>query len=770
VPLTPRTRLGPYEIVALLGAGGMGEVYRARDPRLGRDVALKVLPEALALSPDRLARFEREAKTVAGLNHPNIVVLHSIEEHDGIRFLTMELVEGQSLDRHLTTGGLPLARVLELGTALAEALAAAHEKGVVHRDLKPANVIVTQDGRLKVLDFGLAKLASANPDPAAIPGPAATHAPTMTGPLTSEGAVLGTVPYMAPEQIRGEVVDARGDLFALGIVLYELATGVRPFTGKTSADIGSAILRDTPRPLRSIRAELPRDFERIIDRCLEKNPRLRAQSALDVANELRRLATPGRTQESLDDRPSLVVLPFANLNRDPENEYFSDGLTEEVIADLARIQGLRVISRTSAMRLKGADKDLATLTRELSVRYALEGGVRKAGNDLRITVRLVDAQSDAPLWSEKYSGTLEDVFAIQERVSRSIADSLRVQLTAEEDRHRKARPTPNAYAFDTYLRTRRDIWSFVPERMERARLELTRALEVVGEDPFLHAGLALVSWQYLNAGISADPRYLAEAEKHARKVMELDPDGAQGPRLLGLICAQNRDLVGEVRYLQRAYEIDPHDSHGAAWVAFAWTFAGQPHRTRPIFEKLLAVDPHFDYLLFGMTFDAYLSGDLERAERYAEQSRRLSPDYPLLPLMMAQIFASNGQIERAVRFVEDHAPRADAHPLATLAHIFKHALLGEAAAMDALSTDTWLEKVWNDSQYTHALAQANAIVGRNDQALHWLQRATHSLIHYPFLSEHDRLLDNLRADDRFVRLLESVRVRWERFERDVASG
>src|SRR5437867_8984425 len=332
----------------------MGEVYRARDPRLGRDVALKVLPEALALSPDRLARFEREAKTVAGLNHPNIVVLHSIEEHEGIRFLTMELVEGQSLDQHLTSGGLPVARVLELGTALAEALAAAHEKGVVHRDLKPANVIVTQEGRLKVLDFGLAKLATATP------GPAGAHAATLTAPLTSEGAVLGTVPYMAPEQIRGEALDARSDLFALGIVLYELATGVRPFTGETSADVGSAILRDTPRPPRSIRAELPRDFERIVDRCLEKNPRLRAQSALDVANELRRLATPGRTRESLDERPSLVVLPFANLNRDPENEYFSDGLTEEVIADPARIQGLRGISRTSAIRLKGADKDLAT--------------------------------------------------------------------------------------------------------------------------------------------------------------------------------------------------------------------------------------------------------------------------------------------------------------------------------------------------------------------------------------------------------------------------
>src|SRR5262245_3927902 len=618
MPMAAGTRLGTYEIVATLGTGGMGEVYRARDTRLGRDIALKVLPEELASSPDFLARLEREARTVAALNHPNIVVLHSIEEHQGVRFLTMEMIEGQSLDQPIS-GATPVTRVLELGLALAEALAAAHARGVVHRDLKPANLMVTHDGRLKGLDFGIAKLESGGSD--------ATRS-TKGMSLTTEGMILGTVPYMAPEQIRGEAVDARCDLFALGIVLYELAVGARPFTGETSADVESAILRDTPRSLRELRAELPYDFERIVERCLEKDARMRAQSARDVANELHRVLVSGRVHETKDERPSLVVLPFANVSRDPENEYFSDGLTEEVIADLSRIHGLRVISSTSAMRLKGTDKNLATLTRELSVRYALEGGVRKAGNDLRITVRLVDARTDAPLWSEKYSGTLEDVFAIQERVSRSIAESLRVQLTVEEDRGLKARTPTNAYAFDTYLRTRRDIWSFVPERMDRAYRELTHALEVVGDDPFLHAGLAMVSWQHLNAGISADPRYLAEAERHAHKVMELDPAGAQGPRLLGLICAQNGDIVGEVRHLQRAYEIDPHDSLGAAWAGFAWSFAGQPHRARPIFERLLAVDPHFDYLQGGMFFDAYFSGEFERAMQHIRQAWRLSPDYP----------------------------------------------------------------------------------------------------------------------------------------------
>ena len=283
MPLTSGTRLGNYEIVSPLGAGGMGEVYRARDLRLGRDVALKVLPANVAADAGRVARFEHEARTVAGLNHPNIVTLFSVEDEDSTRFLTMELVEGESLDGVVAAGGLPVTRVVELGIALAEALAAAHDKGVVHRDLKPANVMLTREGRVKVLDFGLAKLQA--PDS----GPDATEAPTLAAPLSAAGQVMGTVPYMAPEQVRGEAVDSRTDLFALGIVLYELATGRRPFVGATQGVISSAILRDTPAALTSLRTDAPADLERIVARCLEKDPRARFQAARDVSEELRRV-------------------------------------------------------------------------------------------------------------------------------------------------------------------------------------------------------------------------------------------------------------------------------------------------------------------------------------------------------------------------------------------------------------------------------------------------------------------------------------------------
>ena len=292
MPLTPGTRLGNYDIVAALGAGGMGEVYRARDLRLGREVALKVLPAEVASDAGRLARLEREAQMVASLSHPGIVTLFSVEDEDGTRFLTMELVEGQSLARHVTPGGLPVARVVELGIALADALAAAHEKGVVHRDLKPANVMLTREGRVKVLDFGLAKLAA--PDS----GVHATHAATLDAPLSAAGHVVGTVPYMAPEQLRGEAADGRTDLFALGVVLYELATGRRPFEGATAGVISSGILRDAPAPLASAREDVPADLDRIVARCLEKEPRARFQTALDVASELRRVRRPATPPRS----------------------------------------------------------------------------------------------------------------------------------------------------------------------------------------------------------------------------------------------------------------------------------------------------------------------------------------------------------------------------------------------------------------------------------------------------------------------------------------
>jgi len=432
MPLTPGARLGPYEIVAPLGAGGMGEVYRGRDPRLKRDIAIKVLPAGLTSSPDSLARLEREATTVAGLNHPGIVVLHSIEEAGEIRFLTMELVEGRSLADLVTPGGLPLAQLLDLAIPLADALVAAHERGVVHRDLKPANVMVTREGRVKVLDFGLAKLAQAEPNSPE------TETATIATPASEPGRVMGTAPYMAPEQIRGDPVDGRADLFAFGILVYELAVGQRPFAGRTLADLGSAILRDAPPPLTGLRPDVPRDLDRIVRRCLEKEPRERFQTALDVRNELRDLrrtmesGAPQASQAPPEHVPSIAVVPFVNRSRDVEDEYFSDGLADELLNMLAKIRGLRVAARLSAFHFKGKDATIAEVGRALNVATVLSGSVRRSGDRVRISVELVKVAGGDRLWSETYDRTLEDIFAVQDDIAHSVVKELRTSLLGLE--------------------------------------------------------------------------------------------------------------------------------------------------------------------------------------------------------------------------------------------------------------------------------------------------------------------------------------------------
>jgi serine/threonine-protein kinase len=394
------TRLGPYRITEPLGAGGMGEVYRARDERLGRDVAIKVLPKAVADDPERMARFEREARALAALSHPNILAIFDFGTDGGITYAVTELLEGETLRSRLERERLAWRKSVETAAAIADGLAAAHSKGIVHRDIKPDNIFITTDGRVKVLDFGLARVAES--------AHAAGGTTTLTDPGTAAGTVMGTVGYMAPEQVRGQSADARSDIFTLGCLLYEMLAGKRAFARETSAETMAAILKD-PAPEVSVSGvEVTPELNRIISHCLEKNPGERFQSASDLSFHLKSLLTgtaPARSDAGKpaagSETPSIAVLPFANLSPDPDQEYFCDGMTEEIIADLSHIQSLRVISRTSAMRMKGSGKDIRTIAAELGVRYVLEGSVRKAGNSLRITAQLIDAATDTHLWADK---------------------------------------------------------------------------------------------------------------------------------------------------------------------------------------------------------------------------------------------------------------------------------------------------------------------------------------------------------------------------------
>ncbi|HZI66783.1 MAG TPA: serine/threonine-protein kinase, partial [Thermoanaerobaculia bacterium] len=421
MPLSSGFRLGPYEVGEPLGAGGMGEVYRARDTRLGREVAVKVLPESLLSDAEALGRFEREAKLVAALSHPNILAIHDVGREGNVSYAVTELLSGETLRERMGTGAVSLRKAVDYGRQIARGLAAAHARGIVHRDLKPENVFVTHDGHVKILDFGLARREA----PAPVPG--ASAAATMA--RTRPGSILGTVGYMSPEQVRGETADYRTDLFSFGCVLYELLFGESPFRAETDVETMTAILREDP-PALQRKGAVPAELVSVVARCLEKKPEERFQSASDLAFVLGLIGLePGSeasgvssaasrprasgASRTLSDssRASIAVLPFRNLSPDPENEYFSDGITEEIINALTKIEALRVASRTSAFAFKSKNQDVRQIGEQLGVRTVLEGSVRRSGSRLRVSAELVNVADGYQLWSERYDREMEDVFA-----------------------------------------------------------------------------------------------------------------------------------------------------------------------------------------------------------------------------------------------------------------------------------------------------------------------------------------------------------------------
>ena len=488
MPLTPGTLLGPYEIVSPLGAGGMGEVYKAKDTRLGRFVAIKVLLGRHAEDPAMRERFEREARAISALSHPSICTLHDIGEHGGTHFLVMEHLEGETLAARLARGPMPLEEALEVATQVAVALAAAHDRGIVHRDLKPSNVMLTGTGP-KLLDFGLAKLHAASHG---IVDPAAQE--TASAPLTERGEIFGTLQYMAPEQLEGREADARSDIFAFGCLLYEMISGRRPFSGLSRAGVIAATLKDAPAALSEGGGGIPPAIDRIVRHCLEKDPAQRFQSMRDLAFNLAtwsRPSSPSRTGDAVEapaTRVMLVVLPFENLSQDPEQEYFSAGLTEETIADLGGLASdrLGVIARTSAMSYKGTRKSIAEIGRELGVDFAVEGSVRRHADRVRISVQLIRTSDQTHVWAQQYDRELSDVLAVQDDIGRAIAQQVQVKLTPERAAHPTAARQVDRAAYDAYLQGRFHLWRVTRPDLERALEFFRQAIEI---DPAMAVAL-----------------------------------------------------------------------------------------------------------------------------------------------------------------------------------------------------------------------------------------------------------------------------------------
>ena len=600
--LNSGTRLGSYEILSAIGAGGMGHVYKARDHRLARAVALKMLPADMSRDPERLARFQREARAVAALNHPHIVTIYSVEEADGIHFLTMELVEGQSLDRLIPARGLPLDRILTTAIALAEALTAAHEKGIVHRDLKPANVMISTEGRLKVLDFGLAKeMRAADPADATVTAAGRTQA----------GVVMGTPAYMSPEQITGRDVDLRTDIFSLGILLYETASGRRPFEGSTSIELASAILRDTPSPLGDLRSDLPADLARLIERCLEKDPRRRVQTASEVWRELREI---GRSPTPLagagsarpiaidteraaraDEGFWIAVLPFKCAGHDADLAALSEGLSEEIVTGLSRFPYLRVIARGSTLRYSNTSGDIRAIGKELGARYVMEGSVRQAGSTVRLAVQLVDATTGAHLWAERYDREFQAdrIFTLQDelipRIVSTCADTFGVLARSISDAVR-GKAAGELSPYEALMRGFAYHHRLTAAEHADAREALERA---VAEAPGNVDCWAMLSWLYSHEfghGFNARPGSLDRSLAAARRAVHAAPSNPLAYQALAVALFFRKDVAGCLSAAERAMALNPLDASNEA--IFLITFTGDWERGCTLIRRAMDLNPH----------------------------------------------------------------------------------------------------------------------------------------------------------------------------------
>jgi serine/threonine protein kinase/tetratricopeptide (TPR) repeat protein len=722
-------QLGTYEVLSLLGAGGMGEVYRARDTKLNRDVALKILPNAFALDGDRLGRFRREARALASLNHTHIVTIFSIEEHDEVPFMTMELIEGYTLDQGIPAGGLSLARFFDIAIALADALSAAHRKHIIHRDLKPANVMVTDDGRVKVLDFGLARAVDAD---AVHLGEEVT---TYLG--TKVGTIVGTMPYMSPEQIEAKPLDHRTDLFSLGVVLYELATGKRPFRGDSSPALMSSILKDHPRPVGEQRADVPGDVCRLIDRCLEKEPRHRIQTAAEILGELKpdRRAwesgasrstrpAPGSTPQPTEGVASIAVLAFTDMSAAKDQDWFCDGIAEEILNALAPLKGLRVAARRSAFSFKGKGDDLRTIGEKLNVATVLEGSVRRAGDRVRITVQLSDVANGFQLWSDRYDRELKDIFDVQDEIAKAIAERLRVTLAGGNDVRLVEEATKNIEAYQLYLKGRALVdrrGASVPAGLDLLR----KAVELDPGYSLAWAGVADALTVLAYSGAARGSESKTQAIAAAKRSIELDPTSAVGHTALAcatLLYENNRAMAK--REFERALELSPSYGMGRCWYAlfyFQWT-RGEFELGIAEARRALESDPLSAYVIHILGVCLFTAGRLDEAIHTCRRAVQQDSDSFIARWALGIAFGMSGRFEEAVSTLEAAAGMSGRHSLAltALAGVFRQA--GKPAEARALHRELMDRVSRGYVSPTHLALTAEA-AGQREEAMAFARRA-----------------------------------------------
>ena len=790
MPLVGGVRLGPYEVAGSIGAGGMGEVYRARDPRLGRDVAIKVLPQHLANDPDALARFEREARAIAALSHPNILAIYDVGSDRGLTYAVMELLEGETLRSRLARGALPWRDAAEIGAAIADGLSTAHAKGIVHRDLKPDNIFLTADGRTKVLDFGLASHA--------LTGPSETEtiAPTRTEP----GTVMGTVGYMSPEQVRGQMAGAPSDMFSLGCVLYEMVAGRRAFSRETAAQTMTAILEQPPPPLSQPDTLVPPDLDRLITRCLEKVPDQRMQSARDLGVALRDLArgsdiaaAPSRSRLGLTSvvgaalavlvavslasiysrgrsgpTNSIAILPFVNASGNADMEYLGDGITESLINSLSQAPNLTVMSRNAVFRYKGREADAQDVGRRLKVEAVLAGRVVQRGDNLSISAELIDVQNNRQLWGDQFNRRASDLMAVQEEISTVISQRLQLQLSGEQKQRLARRYTQNVEAYQLYLKGRYYWNKKTPDGFNKGIEYFQKAIELDPNFAPAYAGLATC---YTNLGnynfaLVAPREVWAKAKAAAAKAIEIDDTLAAGHAALAIVSYQwEWDWPTAEKEFQRALALDPgsastYEPSPSSTLHWYSHFLMTMRRTQESFRTgRLAVnlDP-LDLANNAHQGWHYLSTrEYDRAIEPLKKAIELDPTFPVPQWYLGLVYEQKGMHQEAIDQFQNCIRITAGRP--SMVALLGHAYAAAGRQTEAQATLDQLRGLTGQRYVpSYPVAAIYAALGRKDEAFAWLERAYEERDSWMNYLALDPRLDPLRSDARFATLLQRLNV------------
>ena len=733
---------GRYAIEGVVGEGGAATVYRAHDLRHDRAVALKSLRPELA-SAVGADRFLAEIRIAAGLSHPHIVPLYDSGGAGGSLFYVMPLMAGESLrDRLSREGRLDVETALQFTREVADALGYAHRQGLVHRDIKPENVLLFE-GHAAVADFGIARaLLAAGGDR-----------------LTQTGFLVGTPAYMSPEQAAGDPdLDGRSDLFSLGCMLYEMLTGEIPFRAATAAASMALRFTESAVPVHARRPEVDEALSGVVARAMAREPADRYRDAGEFA---RALATSEHTARAAT-RKAIAVLPFANLSSDAENEYFSDGLTEELIADLSKVGALRVTSRTSAMLLKGTKDDLRTIGRRLGVQYLLEGSVRKSGASLRISAQLIDAATDAHLWSDKYAGTMDDVFDLQERVSREIVRALGVTLSPGEDRRLAAHPLADPRVLDCYLRARHELYRMTTGSIDASTKLLLEGLALSPGNSLLEVALGMGEVSRAKTEAGYDERLLAQADGRGRRAAQQDPGLPHGPFLLGLVAFERGDLPVAARQLRAALAVDPGFPDALMYLVLTYFYAGHQMPARAVAQRHVDTDPlsPMSWAMLGAL--EWCDGRFAASLSPMRRSMELDPGNFIVRWMHGYTLALNGDFTLAAVDAEFMTRVSPDSP-------YTRQLAGLVAGVtgrrdEALALLAPLDRVHLDHHESFHVAESYAAAGEGERALAMIEDGIGKGFHpYEFIATHNPLLAPVRALPGFRRVAELARERWRAF-------